>query len=66
MGTPKRDEPGETFEFVVVKRKLISSKAIEAVCHFGEHLQVKSMVLVSGSSEEPIEHGIDLRPPSDP
>jgi hypothetical protein len=55
MGTPKRDEPGKPSVLLVVERELISSKAIEAVSHFCEHLQVKSVVLVGGYSEKTIE-----------
>jgi hypothetical protein len=55
MGTPKRDEPGEPGVLLIIERELVSPKAIEAVSHFCEHLQVKSAVLVSGRSEEPIE-----------
>jgi len=55
MGTPKCDEPGEPFVLLVVDWELVPSKAIEPVGHFGEHLHVKSMVLVSSGSEEPIE-----------
>ena len=55
MSTPKCDEPGEPSVLLVVEWELVSSKAIEPVGHFGEYLQVKSMVLVSSGSEEPIE-----------
>ena len=55
MSTPKCDEPGEPSVPLVVEWELVSSKAIEPVGHLGEHLQVKSMVLVSGGSEKPIE-----------
>jgi hypothetical protein len=55
IGTPNCDEPGKPSVLLVVEWELVSSKPIESVGHFGEHLQVKSMVLVSGGSEEPIE-----------
>jgi hypothetical protein len=52
---PKCDEPGEPSVLPVVEWELVSSKAIEPVGHFGEDLQVKSVVLVRGGEEEPIE-----------
>ncbi|HEX3842454.1 MAG TPA: hypothetical protein VHU85_16800 [Acidimicrobiales bacterium] len=55
VGTPKRDEPGKPPVLLVIERELVSSKAIKAVSHFGEYLQIKSVVLVGGNSEEAIE-----------